>query len=70
MIANASVLDVDYKELLQGCAEYIEDEKRDTMYRLALRLASSVNWKPDGLAEGIGVLLLKWNAAFCTKSVP
>jgi hypothetical protein len=32
MIVNASVLDVDYKELLQGCAGYIEDEKRDVMY--------------------------------------
>ena len=67
MIVNVSVLDVDYKELLQGCAGYIEDEKRDAMYKLALRLASSANWKPDELAEGIGVLLLTWNAAFYTK---
>lgn len=52
MIVNASVLDVDYKELLQGCAGYIEDEKRDAMYKLALRLASSANWKPDDWLRG------------------
>lgn len=57
----------DYKELLQGCAGYIEDEKRDAMYKLALRLVSEAKWKPEELAEGVGVLLLTWNAAFYTK---
>jgi len=57
----------DYKELLQGCAGYIENEKCDAMYKTALYLVSEAGWKPQELAEGLGVLLLTWNAAFYTK---
>ena len=57
----------DYIELLQGCAAYTEIEKRDAMYKLAQKLITEANWNPEKLAEGIGVLLLTWNAAFYTK---
>lgn len=57
----------DYKELLQGCAAYIEQEKRDTIYKIAHQLILEAQWQPDKLAEGLGVLLLAWNAAFYTK---
>lgn len=64
---NNSLLFPDYKELFQGCAAYIEEEKRDAMYKLARQLVNDANWNPEKLAEGIGVLLLTWNAAFYTK---
>lgn len=57
----------DYRELLQGCASYVEYEHRDAMYKLALRLVSQANWRCEELAEGLGVLLLTWNAAFYTR---
>jgi hypothetical protein len=57
----------NYIELLEGCAAYIEQEKRDAMYKVACRLVSEAQWKPCELAEGIGVLLLTWNAAFYTR---
>lgn len=57
----------DYKEMLQGCAGYIENEKRDAMYKVARYLITEAEWNPQELAEGVGVLLLTWNAAFYTK---
>ena len=57
----------DYKDLLRGCAGYIEHEKRDAMYKLARKLIKEANWRSQELAEGLGVLLLTWNAAFYTK---
>lgn len=57
----------DYIELFQGCAAYTEIEKRDAMYKLAQKLITEANWNPEKLAEGIGVLLLTWNAVFYTK---
>jgi len=57
----------DYKDLLRGCAGYIEHEKRDAMYKLARKLIEEANWRSQELAEGLGVLLLTWNAAFYTK---
>ncbi len=64
---HVSISYPDYKDLLQGCVGYIKEEKRDAMYKLALRLVSEANWRPEELAEGLGVLLLTWNAAFYTK---
>ena len=52
----------DYRELLQGCAGFIANEKRDAMYKIALKHIAEANWNPEKLAEGIGVLLLTWNA--------
>ena len=57
----------NYKDLLRGCAGYIEHEKRDVMYKLARKLIEEANWRSQELAEGLGVLLLTWNAAFYTK---
>jgi len=57
----------DYKLMLQGCAGYIEYEKRDAMYKLALKLIKDANWNAEKLTEALGVLLLSWNAAFYTK---
>lgn len=61
---------IDYTDLLRGCAGYIEHEKRDVMYKLARKLIEEANWRPQELAEGLGVLLLTWNAAFYTKYGP
>jgi len=57
----------DYKDLLRGCAGFIEQEKRDVMYKISLKLIEEANWRSQELAEGLGVLLLTWNAAFYTK---
>lgn len=58
---------INYIDLLKGCAGYIENEKRDAMYKLSRKLITEANWRPQELAEGLGVLLLTWNAAFYTK---
>jgi len=67
MVNDLAAIDLDYKELLQGCAGYIEEEKRDVIYKIALRLISEAKWMPEELTEAIGILLLTWNSSFYTR---
>ena len=60
-------MEVSYNKLLEGSEEYIRQEKRDSMYKVAIFLISqpwtNASWAPS-IAEGLGVLLLTWNQAF------
>ena len=52
-------------ELLgEGHKKYLEEEPRDAMYRVSMRLIEQ-NWgKDEEISEALGVLLLTWNSAF------
>jgi hypothetical protein len=54
----------DFKELLVGCASYVELEPRDAMYSIATFLIDHFWGQFDRTAEALGVLLLTWNQAF------
>lgn len=44
--------------------KYLEEEPRDAMYRVSMRLIEQ-NWENDAeISEALGVLLLTWNSAF------
>ena len=44
--------------------KYLEEEPRDAMYRVSMRLIEQ-NWENDEeISEALGVLLLTWNSAF------
>jgi len=51
------------EQLLEGHRLFEEREKRDAMYKVATRLVEESWGKPSEVAEGLGVLLLVWNAA-------
>jgi len=51
------------QQLLEGHRQYEDREKRDAMYKVATRLVSESWRNPSEVAEGLGVLLLVWNAA-------
>ena len=52
-------------ELLgEGHKKYLEEEPRDAMYKVSMRLIEQ-NWEKDEeISEALGVLLLTWNSAF------
>ena len=50
--------------LAESHRKYLEEEPRDAMYRVSMRLIEQ-NWKNDAeISEALGVLLLTWNSAF------
>jgi hypothetical protein len=51
------------KQLLEGHRQFEEREKRDAMYKVATRLVEQSWGTPLEVGEGLGVLLLVWNAA-------
>jgi len=55
--------DIDYMDILQGAQKYVEEEKRDSMYKVATFLVYHFWYRPSDIADGIGVLLLVWNQA-------
>lgn len=54
---------LDYEEILRGSREYVQKEKRDSMYKVATYLVDHFWFKPTDISDGIGVLLLVWNQA-------
>jgi hypothetical protein len=58
------VENISYEEVLRGSREYVEKEKRDSMYKVATFLVDHFWFRPSDVADGIGVLLLVWNQAF------
>jgi hypothetical protein len=51
------------KDFLKGIAEFQSHEKRDAMYKVAMRLVKDYWGKWDEVTDGLGVLLLTWNQA-------
>ncbi|WP_214041461.1 hypothetical protein [Methanoculleus sp.] len=51
-------------EFMKGCELYLENEKRNPMYKVANFWISNFWGKPTEMADGLGVLLLTWNQAF------
>ncbi len=51
-------------ELRDGCRIFKKKERRDAMYKVATFLVEHHWGKACEVAEGLGVLLLVWNAAF------
>src|SRR5262249_48579074 len=51
------------EQLLEGHRRFEEWEKRDAMYKVATRLVEESWGRPSEVAEGLGGLLLVWNAA-------
>jgi hypothetical protein len=54
---------IDYRELLRGSSDYVQNEKRDAIYKVATFLVNHFWFRPADIADGIGVLLLVWNQA-------
>lgn len=54
----------DYREVLEGCAEFVKRERRDAMYKIATFIVSKFWNTPTNVSDGLGVLLLTWNQAF------
>jgi hypothetical protein len=52
------------ERLREGYLEFQKWERRDAMYKTATFLVKHFWGKPAEVAEGLGVLLLVWNAAF------
>lgn len=52
-----------YKELLSGCKAFVENEPRDAMYRVAIKILDSSWGNFPEMTDGLGVLLLTWNQA-------
>ena len=52
------------EEFCRGYVEFEKYEKRDAMYKIATFLISHYWRKTEGMANGLGVLLLTWNQAF------
>jgi hypothetical protein len=55
---------IDYEELLRGSREYVMNEERDAIYKVATFLVGHFWFRPADIADGVGVLLLVWNQAF------
>ncbi len=55
---------VDYKQLVEGSRIFVENEKRDAMYKVATYLVSQFWGRTRDITDGLGVLLLTWNQAF------
>ena len=55
---------VNYKELLEGSRVFVDNEKRDAMYKVATYLLSQFWGNARDITDGLGVLLLTWNQAF------
>lgn len=53
-----------YKQLLNGCENYIKNEPRDFIYKIATRIVSQSEDNPTKVSEGLAVLLLTWNMSF------
>lgn len=51
------------EEFLRGIAEFRKHEKRDAMYKVAIRIVKDYWGKWNQVADGLGVLLLTWNQA-------
>ena len=50
--------------MVEGSRVFVENEKRDAMYKVATYLVSQFWGKPRDITDGLGVLLLTWNQAF------
>ena len=50
--------------MLQGSQNFVQQERRDAMYKVATFLVNHFWYEPSDIADGIGVLLLVWNQAF------
>lgn len=48
---------IDFQDLLQGSTDYVQNEKRDSIYKVATFLVKHFWYKPTDIADGIGVLL-------------
>lgn len=53
-----------YNQLLLGSKAFVENEKRDAMYKVSTHIIDEYWGKPEDIADGLGVLLLTWNQAF------
>jgi len=54
----------EYDELSRGIEEYVKNERRDPVYKVATNLVSDYWPDPVNVTDGLGVLLLIWNQAF------
>lgn len=52
------------QELLAGIREFENRESRDAMYKVSSFIVKNYWNDPEGIANGLGVLLLTWNSAF------
>jgi len=52
------------EDLRKGHDAYVQNEPRDAMYRVASFLVKEFWNNPSDMADGLGVLLLTWNAGF------
>lgn len=55
---------IDFQDLFRGSKDYVRNEKRDSIYKVATFLVKHFWYKPTDIADGIGVLLSVWNQAF------
>ena len=54
----------EYDELSRGVEEYVKNERRNPMYKIATFLVSNFWGNHSAVTDGLGVLLLTWNQAF------
>ena len=54
----------EYDEFSRGVQEYVKNERRNPMYKVATNLVSDSWPAPTDVTDGLGVLLLTWNQAF------
>jgi len=54
----------EYDEFSRGVQEYVKNERRDPVYKIATNLVSYSWPEPANITDGLGVLLLIWNQAF------
>jgi hypothetical protein len=57
-------------DLRRGHEAYVKHEPRDAMYKVATLLVKQSWGNPSDMADGIGVLLLTWNAGFYRYGSP
>jgi len=54
----------EFDELSRGVKEYVKNERRNPMYKIAINLVSGSWPNSANVTDGLGVLLLTWNQAF------
>jgi hypothetical protein len=52
-----------YNQLVSGSKAFVENERRDAMYKVSTYLINQFWGKPEDITDALGVLLLTWNQA-------
>ena len=61
---NRAIPVLTWELLVEAHKKYLEEEPRDAMYRVSMRLIEQDWGKNKEVSEALGVLLLTWNSAF------